>query len=105
MILEQAIARSGASGLADEGTKPCIRGALGEARREILRPEERSGDCAHRGFVLRGKDVAHACASARSECAADHDEPGNESDLLRDTRDWIEQGRWGYTAARSELQR
>ena len=52
LLLELAIARSRASGLADEETKARIRGALEKAKQEILRLEERSDDRAGPRLVL-----------------------------------------------------
>ncbi len=55
LLLELAIARSRASGLADEQTKAHIREALEEAKREILRLEERGEHGARLGLVLGGR--------------------------------------------------
>ena len=52
LLLELAIARSRASGLTDEQTKAHIREALEEAKREILRLEERSEHGARLKLVL-----------------------------------------------------
>lgn len=57
LLLELAIARSRASGLADEETKARILGALKKAKQEIMSLEERSDDRAGLGLVLGGRST------------------------------------------------
>jgi hypothetical protein len=57
LLLELAIARARASGLADEETKARIRGALEKAKREILSLEEHGDDRAGLGLVLGGRST------------------------------------------------
>jgi hypothetical protein len=105
LILEMAIARSRASGLAGEETEARIRAAFSKAAREILRLEEHGGDRADVGLVLGEEEVDRACASARSRCATDRGKRGIETNLSRDAQRWIGQGRWRCSAAQSNLAR
>ena len=57
LLLELAIARSRASGLADEQTMARIRQALEEAKREILGLKERNEHGARLRLVLGGRSA------------------------------------------------
>ena len=105
LILEMAIARSRASGLAGEETEAPIRAALEKAAREIPGLEEHGGDRADVGLVLGEEEPDRACASARSRCATDHGKRGIETNLSRDAQRWIGRGRWRCSAAQSNLAR
>ena len=57
LLLELAIARCRASGLAGEETKARICEALKETKRELLRLEERDGERAGLGLILGGRST------------------------------------------------
>jgi hypothetical protein len=57
LLLELAIARLRANGLADEETKACIRGALEKAKQEIANLEEHDDARASLGLVLGGRSI------------------------------------------------
>ena len=58
LLLELAIARSRASGLADEETKARVCAALEKAKQEIVSLEEHDDARADLGLVLGGRSTA-----------------------------------------------
>lgn len=84
LLLELAIARSRASGLADEETKARIRAALEKAKQEIVSLEERSDDRAGLGLVLGGRSTTDTERSKAQGQATDQTNGQRESDLPRE---------------------
>ena len=94
LLLELAIARSRASGMADEGIRACILGALEEAKRKIICLQERGDDRAGFGLILGGRGTTDTEQAKRSR-AAGRTNGLLEGDLSREAQRRVEIGQRG----------